>query len=286
MAAALARGWVAVLVALAVLLAPGGAASAASKAAAGNGRAGKGRAMWLWQQAPAGDVISWATAHDVRDIFVYFPADATDLTWYRALKTRADAAHVTLDALGGDPSWITDGTAVGRWMAAVKRANLFAGLHVDVEPYTLPAWSTAQGATVTAYLRTLSLLKSDLPVEVDVPFWYATIPVPGGGNLAEAVLARIIHLTVMTYRDTATGANSLMDVATDMLTRSRAHPGDTIRLAVETQPLTDCPYCTFYAKGQAAMSTAMSSVDTLASGYPDYAGIAVHHYQSWRALRA
>jgi hypothetical protein len=263
---------------LLMVLAPLAAPTAANAATAP-----KSRAMWLWQQAPVDQVVGWATAHQVRELFVSFPPNTTDLCWYKQLKAGADAAHLTLSALGGDASWALNPAAATQWVGAVKKTGLFAGLHVDVEPYVLPAWNTNRNALVTGYLALLNQLRgSGLPLELDVPFWYATVAVPGGGNLADAVLARVNRLTVMTYRNTTTGPNSLMDVAHDMLTRAKA--GASIRLAIETQPLGDCKYCTYAGRTQATVTGALADIDRLAGGYPAFTGVAVHHFQAWRAL--
>jgi hypothetical protein len=245
------------------------------------------KAMWIWQQAPVEDVVGWATAHGVRDLFVTFPGATNgtpDLTWYRALRTRADRAKLTMAALGGDPTWATNPAAATRWAESARRTGLFSGLHVDVEPYALPAWNTDQATVVRGYLQMLTQLRAQpLPVEYDVPFWYSTIAVASGGNLADAVLARASRLIVLTYRNTVTGPNSLLEVGRDMLTRAK--PGTAIRLAIETQPLASCPYCTFFGARQSAVNAALTDIDRLAGGYPVYAGVAVHHYQTWRALR-
>jgi hypothetical protein len=274
----------ALLVVLSLAVASGAmSGTPAGAAAPGPASARPARAMWLWQQAPAAEVIAWATAHDVRDLFVSFPPNTTDLTWYRTLKAGADRAHLTLSALGGDASWVSDQAAATRWVTAVVRTGLFTGLHVDVEPYTRPDWDGNRAALVRGYLDLLGRLRTaPLPVELDVPFWYVTIAVPGGGNLADAVLARISRLTVLTYRNTVSGPNSLLQVGQDMLARAGA--GTAIRLAVETQRLADCPYCTFYGARQSALTGALAEVDRLAAGHPGYTGVAVHYYQAWRAL--
>ena len=119
-------------------------------------------------------------------------------------------------------------------------------------------------------------------LEVDVPFWYGTIPA-ATGNLADQVLSRVDAVTVMSYRDTATGVNSMMDVGTDMLTRGAA-VGKPVRLAAETQNMPDCAHCTFYEQGQLQMGKTLSKVDTAAQSFSTFAGIAVHHYNSWIAL--
>jgi hypothetical protein len=96
--------------------------------------------------------------------------------------------------------------------------------------------------------------------------------------------SRATRLTVLTYRNTVTGPNSPLDVGRDMLTRAR--PGTSIRLAIETQPLAECPSCTYFGARQAAVTVALRDIDRLASAYPAYAGVAVHNYQAWRALRS
>jgi hypothetical protein len=98
------------------------------------------------------------------------------------------------------------------------------------------------------------------------------------------VLAKATRLTVLTYRNTVTGPNSLLDVGRDMLTRARA--GTSIRVAIETQPLTDCANCTYAGARQGAVTAALADIDRLAAAYPVYAGVAVHNYQAWRALRS
>src|SRR6185312_3292911 len=72
------------------------------------------RAMWIWQAAAVDYVVGWATAHGVRDLFVGFPGGTADLSWFRALRTRADRAGLTMAALGGDPAWATDPAAATR----------------------------------------------------------------------------------------------------------------------------------------------------------------------------
>jgi hypothetical protein len=259
-------------------------AQAAQKPPAATGS----RAMWLWTRTDPTAVIRWAAGHGVREIFAYVPADLStsgDLPRLRVLKQRADAAGIRLTALGGDARWVFDPDAALAWQSAALSTGLFAGAHVDVEPYALAQWYADRATTVSAYLSLLGRLQaqSPAPLEADVPFWYATVP-SGAGNLADQVLARVDAVTVMSYRDTATGPNSMMDVATDMLGRGSA-AGKPVRLAAETQQLADCPYCTFYEEGQAQLARTLTTVDTAARAYPGYAGIAVHHYDSWVALR-
>lgn len=245
------------------------------------------RAMWLWSAADSDTVANWAVAHGVKEIFAYVAPGAipsADLQRLARLRTRADAAGIRLAALGAETTWVANPAAAVAWQRTVLGTGLFALAHVDVEPYLLPGWTSDRAGTVAAYLRLLDALQQgdSRPLEADVPFWYSTIPV-GTSNLANQVLARVSAVTVMSYRDTATGTNSIMGVATDMLVRGRT-AGKPVRLAVETQPLADCVYCTFYQEGQQRMVTTLAAVDTSARAYSSFAGIAIHHYDSWLVL--
>jgi hypothetical protein len=248
------------------------------------------RAMWLWSDAPSEEVVAWAAGHGVTEIMAHVPADPTaaDVQRLRVLRERAASAGIGLSALGGDHAWTFDHAAALDWHRDVTGTGLFSTVHLDVEPYLLPQWNSDRTATALAYLELLDKLGAPgaLRLEADIPFWYGGITV-SGANLATEVLRRVAAVTVMTYRDTATGPNSMMDVATDMLERGSL-AGKPVRLAAETQPLADCTHCTFAEEGAGTgaggMAAVLSTVDGLAAGYPAFAGIAIHHYDSWRGL--
>jgi hypothetical protein len=247
------------------------------------------RAMWLWSDAAPADVVRWATGHDVSEIFVHVPAggpSATELGRLRQLSGLAAPAGITLSALGGAPEWTTDHAAALAWRRAVDATGVFARYHVDVEPYLLPGWTSARTATATSYLSLLDKLDTGgrLPLEADVPFWYGRFSV-NGRNLATEVLRRVDAITVMSYRDSGTGADSIWSVSQDWLDRG-ARAGKRVRLAAETGPLADCPYCTFAEEGATALGAALAEVDAAARSAPAFAGIAVHHYDAWRRLTA
>jgi hypothetical protein len=188
-----------------------------------------------------------------------------------------------LDALGGDPSWVTDQPAALAWRRTVDALGLFHGVHLDIEPYLLAGWTTGRDALVASFLALLDRMReADSPVEADVPFWYATVPV-GTDNLADAVLDRVDALTVMSYRDTAIGDNSTVAVAADLLRRASA-AAKPLRLGAETGDLPGCAHCTFHGDSATQLSRALSQVDTAARRFPSFAGIAVHDYQTWREM--
>lgn len=246
------------------------------------------RAMWLWHRADPAAVIDWAVDHRVREIFTFVPTElpaSGDLPRLADLKARADQVGIALSALGGEPGWVFTPAVALAWQRAALDTGLFYRAHLDVEPYLLNAWTTDQTGTAHAYLDLLASLQADDPrsLEVDVPFWYSTISLDAT-NLADEVLSRVDAATVMSYRDTATGTNSITDVGADMLRRGSA-VGKPVRLGAETQPTPDCPYCTFYEEGRRYLTRTLARVDLVEHDEPAYNGVAVHQYLSWTQLR-
>src|SRR6185312_10937309 len=112
------------------------------------------RAMWLWGDNPAAEVVDWADANDVSEIFVYVsPSVLTngDLARLQEMQRRARTAKIKLTALGGDSSWVTDHRAALAWQRTVVRTGIFAGIHLDVEPYLADGWSADLQATEKSY---------------------------------------------------------------------------------------------------------------------------------------
>jgi hypothetical protein len=275
-----------ILMAAGALTLPG--ASSAGSAGLTAVKAGT-RAMWLWDDAPPADVVSWAVAKGVSEIFVNVePTVFTngDLGRLQDLRQRADIYKIRLTALGGDPAWTTDHPAALAWQKTVVTTGIFDGIHLDVEPYLTEGWSTNLQATETAYLSLLDKMRagSTLPVDADVPFWFGQNQV-GTKNLADQVLARVKAVTVMSYRDTGTGTSSMLSVSQDWLTRG-AKAGKRVRLGAETGALPDCRYCTFAEEGANRLNQEMAKVDAATRQTAAYGGIAVHRYAGWRALPA
>ncbi|MBB4695926.1 hypothetical protein [Paractinoplanes abujensis] len=246
------------------------------------------RAMWLWGAYDPAEVIAWAAAQNVTEVFAYVPwSVATDgsLTRLRDLRERADEAGIRLAALGGEPDWATHPANALAWRDAVLATNLFNAIHLDVEPYALPAWQTDPAGTKAGYLALLERMRAGnpLPIEADVPFWYGEHQV-NGKNFADEVLKRVDAVTVMSYRDTATGPNSMVAVSQDWLRRG-ATTKKRVRLAAETDPLAECTHCTFAEEGSRKMLRTLRQVDTATRRSAAYAGVAIHRYGSWRVLR-
>ena len=250
------------------------------------------RAMWVWDRPQVKALVSFASRNAVQDLFVSVPADlpsSGQLPWFRTLRTQASAAGIRVHALGSETTWIDDPAAALRWQSAALGTGLFDGVHLDIEPWLHPEWDGAgRTAMLGRYLDVLTAVCAATPLrcEADISFWLDTVPV-AEGRLDEAVLARVDAVTVMSYRNTATGPDSITAVgaaALDAATRA----GKPCRLAVETNYLGADPVSrkqTFWGSTQGQLAAALSAVDAADAGVPSYAGVAVHDHAGWEALR-
>lgn len=276
-------GWVAMAIGL---QAKGGAAPPPSPTPT-QAPAGARRAMWVWASPDNQRLVDFAKAHGVQELFYSVSSNVagSELARLRSLKTLTDAAGITLDALGGDPTWATTNTAGAlRWETNVMNTGLFAGAHFDIEPAALPSWKTDNAATIAAYLSALDRIRANSPChfEVDVPYWYGKYKAVGYPSLADAVIAKTDETTTMSYRNTPSGHNSLFSVGQDMLVRAQA-AGKPTRLGAETNNVQP-PSITFYTVGNTAMQTGLVQVDAAAAAYASYQGIAVEDYNGWSNL--
>ncbi len=242
--------------------------------------------MWVWQSHPAADLAATAQALGVRRVFLFVgrstpPGDANLKKSVRLLHQE----HIAVFALSGEPAWTFRHRPALAWAHRALALARFDGLHLDVEPHALPHWRHNQQALVADYLALLDKmapLRGQL--EVDAQFAYGRITTPDG-TFADDILARVDGVTVMSYRDTAFGNNSMSEIATDWLQRATT-ADKPVWLGAETNPESDCPYCTFYEEGQARMAEMLSQVDAWAEPrYPTYQGIAVEDLDGWLALK-
>jgi hypothetical protein len=249
------------------------------------------RGMWVWTQPSAKTLVSFARTRGVTDLFVSVPPrlpSSSRLAWVRSVASLAGPAGIRLQALGGDPGWVDDPDAAVAWERAALSTGLFAGAHVDVEPWARADWDTDRTRVVAGYLAVLDRLQAatTLPLEADVPFWLWTLDAADGRPLDAAVLRRVDRATVMSYRNTVTGPDSITDVAARTVATAGAL-GTPVRLAVETQRLGSDPVSlkqTFFGSTEAKVNAALGAVDAAEAGVPTYAGTAVHDYAGYTAL--
>ena len=250
------------------------------------------RGLWVWDQPSAKTLVSFAASRGISDLFVSVPDRFTSsarLDWVRSVSRLAVKEGIRLQALGGDAGWIDDPAAALAWQRDALASGLFTGVHVDLEPWQHPAWDSDNASVVRGYLDVLRRLKAAtaLPFEADVSFWLWTLQTDDGTPLDRAVMAITDKVTIMSYRDTVTGDDSVTGVGARELATAAAL-GKPARLAVETNDLGSDPVAakqTFFGSTETAVNAALTQIDAAEAGNGGYAGLAVHDYRGYQNLR-
>ncbi|WP_256792166.1 hypothetical protein [Terrabacter sp. Ter38] len=279
-------------------MAPGAAAATTGRAVtAAASSAQDTRALWVWDTSTPAATVDLAVSTGIDQLFVAVPANlatSSQLPDIKALSDRARAAGIRVDALGGDPGWVDNPTwVVTHWLKPAKSSGLFTGIHVDIEPYSTPAWGADRAAVVGTYLTLLDKLKANAgtyPIEADIPFWFNTIhavaSTGAASTLDREIMKRTAGVTVMSYRNTASGTDGTLDVATPALAAGAAL-GKPVRLGQETNYLGATSVDTkqtFYGWTRTAMEGQLAQVNAGARAYATYAGLAIHDATGYAAM--
>lgn len=265
----------------------GSGVTAAAADPPGSGAATAPVSMWVWSAGDPDDLVEFASAQNVDRLYVYvYRPRGAELVRLQEVADLARAVAIELWAMSGIPHWALRHEKVLSWQRNALATGLFVGTHLDVEPYGLRAWDRRPERVIERFVRMLDKVQDadDRPLHVDVPYWYENFDAPGdtGETLADAVLDVADGVTVMSYRDTATGPNSLSVIAEDMLDRAEA-AGVPIELAVETNRL-GCEHCTFYEEDADAMRAVIDTMEGLLVDHPTFTGFAVHDFDGLVAL--
>jgi len=266
-----------------------------------------GRAVWVWQSRVVTDT-AW------RAVFLDFARDKKLTAAYiyaydllpgqeTALQEFLTLANFQVECLAGDPSWaLTENhedvlsfvRAVVAFAQTLPPGTNLVGVHLDVEPYVLPAWETDQAAVITQYLEMLdashqALADSGLRLTVDTPFWFDTISAEYNGRtrpLNQHVQDIADRVVLMDYRDTAEGDDGIIQhAAVEMAYATQI--GRQVVIGVETNDVAPEPEkVTFFEEGQQAMEDALAVVLDTYGENPAFGGIAIHDYLGYEGLPA
>jgi hypothetical protein len=263
--------------------------------------------MWVGTGADPTQLVAYAVTHNVHRLFLAVSAhvdDSAHLAERARLQQTITLAHgvnIFVEALGGDNGWLDQGTGpLYTWLLPAIGVGAWDGIHLDIEPYTAPAWVTDQAGTINTFIRLLSSFVTtagpSLPVEADVPFFYNLFPAgPAGPSLDVAVLACVNSVAIMAYRNTADGPDGTIALADATLAAAQA-AGKQARVGQETNnlsPSTSPPQPpdptltkqTFYGMSAAAMETVLEPLNsTLTAAHGSYNGLSIQDYNGWRAI--
>lgn len=245
-------------------------------------------ALWAWSWDSSAELADLATADGISRVYLYcqggFDHDV------RETIAALGAAGVEVEALGGETRWATTQRAdMLRFVRAAVRYQRGAlagarltGIHLDVEPYGLPAWDRDQRAVAGSLTRAMEAAERaarSLPLAADIPFWFDEIPTGGGASLAEQMIRRTDAITVMAYRDQG---SDVIDVARREV-RLAGRAGKPVTVGVETSDVAP-EQVTFFEEGRTALELALAEVRAELGSHAGFGGVAVHDSESLRAL--
>ncbi len=237
------------------------------------------------------ELVGWAQEHGVGEMFLGIgpePHTVADLDWARAVVELARPTGLRVAALGGDSDWIDAPADALAWLRVVVGAGIFDGVHLDLEPWSHSDWIVRRDELVRAYLHLLRRVGSvcPLPLEVDLAHWLHEVPSANGGGLDAAVMRIVDAVTVLSFRNTVTGRDSIAEIAAPQLATA-TRLGIPCRLAVETNYLGPDPVSrkqTFHGLDRTALNSALTTIDAMQAATPAYNGVAVQDFVGWQRL--
>lgn len=286
-------------------------------------------AMWVWSEsagivndvtkqneffsfvnAPHGDV-------NAKIDRIYLNGDSFDYTNNSnktALHSFLKNAHnqgIAVEYLTGDSNWVITGnenkaTARCEKMIAFNAETSdskerYDGMHLDIEPYLAPGWTSNTGAgtdsyndeTEKNYLNILSSCKTVLKnsgqnttLSADIPTWFAQAS--DIWNVITSASSPLNYITVMNYFDTdATflygygGANISGGVGPNL----KANVNIPMVFASETSQQ-DPASITFFEEGFGAMENVLNQAKQTFGSNQNFAGVAIHHYGAVKNLKS
>lgn len=263
------------------------------------------KATYLWQTtliaSEPDQILSFAKEQGVN--LLYLKIDITrKAAYYQSFIKKANEAGVKVQALGGLASWGLEQNrykilALVDWVIAynqsVADAEKISGIHMDIEPYVMPEWKTAEQASiirqwmgnVEAYIDRAQL-DPTLEIGCDIPFWLDKTYLPDDPpmTISQWLISKHDQIAVMAYRDRVDGSNSISSLIPQEMGWAD-QLGKKALIAVETKESNEGNFVTFYEEGKTYMNAELSKLPALMSSHPSYVGTAIHSYEYWKPLR-
>jgi len=273
----------------------------------------------LWNE-----LIDFAQRYGIGELFLQVNMDwnrhtdrhsVAEAEKMRAFIRQAHEAGIQVQALDGDPRFALESRhktvlsivdAVLDFNEQSQPEERFAGIRMDVEPYLTDAWKKGERLAVARQwldmngkiVERIRARAPGLPYGVDIPFWLDSTDDDGAlqyaleykgvnQDLSRHLMDMADNIGIMAYRERGTGPNSVTSVAADELAYASSRGRARIYVGVETLP-PDPPgipaSITFGDRDAEYMRRELAEVIEAMRQYPAFAGVAIHHYESFRDL--
>ncbi len=258
-------------------------------------------ATWFWNtellESDLTKVMKFIETENITTIYLQYSPRIED-NYYQSFISLMTERDVKVYALEGSPTWAmndTEETAFLTWFASYQRASQpsqqFKGIHLDVEPYLHSRWESEQAEVIREYQamvkRVLEQSKElKIVFGVDIPFWFDEIYFNnefGTGNLAQWLIRTVDEITLMAYRNYASGDGGMIEISQNEMEWANQEKKKVL-IAIETLPLPE-DYISFSELGKEKMEAELDSLKTFYLSDQAFQGIAIHHLESWKALK-
>lgn len=261
------------------------------------------KATWIWQTERIAtakeEILSFLKENKITLLYLRVDPEKP-VDYYRPFIKDATEAGIEVHALAGHPVWalkenryrlLNLANWVNSFNAAVSQEERFAGVHLDIEPYLLPAWTRDKQSVLTEWMGNLEAFietakqGTDLQVSADLAVWFDHTAVPADPNVTFSrwMISKFDHVTLMAYRDNAAGANGISENVQHEL-KDADELGKKVIIAVNTKEMPGERHTTFFEEGPKAMEYQLALIRENLGKHPSYAGVAVHDYMHWRKI--
>ena len=272
------------------------------------------RAMWVWdvkifQDEEATDrLLNFCKERNIGTVFYTAYKVTGNYTGkdYRRFNKQAHKRGISVQALAGDPRWAVEKYhhRFLEWVNDVLEFNKnssadekFDGLHADVEPYLMgKMWEENNKGMLIQYLDSAKKVKdfinnsgSKILFVADTPFWYdddAVMWVQWQKKVSPAnyhLLDIIDMIAIMDYRNFTEGDNGSILLAKNEIDYA-ASIGKKLYIGQETGKNLQPDYITFGGTNVDYMEKEIKKLVDAYIDNPGFAGIAIHHYISYKRL--
>jgi len=271
------------------------------------------RAMWVW------DVKIAVSGSETRGLIDFCKSNNIELLYlsafsftgerpqaYKSFNTLAHKNGIKVHALAGDPRWCIEKYHKQpiEWVKKIiefnkssKPEERFDGIQSDAEPYVLgKVWENKKEMLLKWYLdlnqKIVDLIDTEeaqIIYGAAIPFWYdddASMQVEWHGTVKPPsfhVLDTTDTVAVMDYRNFAEGPNGSITLARFEVEYA-GEVGKKIYIGQETKKDVYPEYVSFGTLDVNIMEKEINKLTQAYIGHPGFAGIAIHHYRSYKKL--
>ncbi|CAI6052239.1 hypothetical protein PAECIP112173_01439 [Paenibacillus sp. JJ-100] len=258
------------------------------------------RGTYIWEASQVTDdggdhILTFAKQQNINWLYVRLDLDQP-YSSYRSFVKRAKAQGIEIHAMGGHPIWgkMENRPRIKRLIDYVKNYNAevepderFEGIHLDIEPYTLPDWDAnrdtllAEWASNIAFFQEETKKDSNLETSADLAVWLDTFQLPGRDvSVTEFMIDTLDHISLMAFRNIAEGSNGIAAVVSqEMEIADRL--GKPLLISVEMKENFEGKHISFHELGAQEMESQLNKLPDLLSSYKAYKGNLVHAYDYW-----